>query len=158
MDENKKNAIARARLARGLTQEALAEAINYSADAVRCWEGGARTATIEALDLMATVLGAPWLPGLYMRERTTALDALLPEFRVGRPVSEAAADFICRVMELTDQRFDRALLRMVADGKIDELERGQFEQLLFAAEKINKAFYELRFAAGQGKEAATCRK
>lgn len=35
------NAIQRARLGKGLTQEALAERCGYSADSVRAWESGA---------------------------------------------------------------------------------------------------------------------
>ncbi len=45
MDKNKRNALQRARLSSGLTQEALAERSGYSADSVRAWESGARMAS-----------------------------------------------------------------------------------------------------------------
>lgn len=58
------NAIQRARLSKGLTQEALAERCGYSADSVRAWESGARTASMDALGMLATVLDAQWLPAV----------------------------------------------------------------------------------------------
>ena len=52
MDKNKRNALQRARLSSGLTQEALAERSGYSADSVRAWESGARMASLEALGIL----------------------------------------------------------------------------------------------------------
>ena len=68
MDKNKRNALQRARLSSGLTQEALAERSGYSADSVRAWESGARMASLEALGILGEVLDAPWLSGVYLRE------------------------------------------------------------------------------------------
>ncbi len=62
MYQTKQNAIQRARISKGLTQEALADRAGYSADSVRAWECGARVASIEALDILATCLDAAWLP------------------------------------------------------------------------------------------------
>ena len=76
MHKNPQNAIQRARQRSGLTQEALAERSGYSADSVRAWECGARVASIEALDILAACLDAAWLPGVYLREQSAALDAL----------------------------------------------------------------------------------
>ena len=42
MYRNPSNAIQRARLSNGMTQEALAERAGYSVDSVRAWESGAR--------------------------------------------------------------------------------------------------------------------
>lgn len=151
MYQSKSNAIQRARICHGLTQEALAERCGYSSDTVRAWESGVRTASMEALGILAECLGAAWLPGVYLREQTSALNELIPEFRVGRPLSEAAAEYISCVLELIDERFDRKLLRMVADGKIDAMERRDYEALMEISGRANKAYYEMRFAE-TGKE------
>lgn len=146
MYQSAQNAIQRARLSKGLTQEALAERAGYSADSVRAWECGARVASIEALDILAACLDAAWLPGVYLREQSAALQSLLPEFEVGRPLPEAAAEYITAVLELVDMRFDRQLLRMIADGKVDDSESEIFDAILDAAGKASKAYYEMRFA------------
>ena len=103
MDKNKRNALQRARLSSGLTQEALAERSGYSADSVRAWESGARMASLEALGILGEVLDAPWLPGVYLREQSTALNDLLPDFEVDRPLAEAAAEYVSCILELVDQ-------------------------------------------------------
>ena len=146
MYQNQKNAIQRARIRSGLTQEALAERSGYSTDSVRAWESGARVASLEALDILAASLDAPWLPGVYLREQSAALDALLPEFRIGRPLPEAAASYISAVLELVDTRFDRQLLKMVADGRIDDCESTVFDEIMRAASEVDRAYYEMKFA------------
>lgn len=146
MDKNAKNAIQRARICKGLTQEALAERIGYSPDSVRAWECGSRTASLEALDALAVALDASWLPGIYMREQTAALNAMLPDFAVGKPLAQAVAGFITAVLELMDSKADRKLLQMVADGKIDAVEQDAFDEIITLAEEVNRAYFELRFA------------
>jgi len=150
MYQNKPNAIQRARICKGLTQEALAERAGYSVDSIRAWESGARIASLEALDTLQVCLDAPWLPGVYLREQTNALNHLLPEFEVGRPLSEAAAEYICCLLELIDKKVDRTLLRMVADGKIDEVEREVYEDILSIAARANKAYFEMLYSKKGG--------
>ena len=147
MYQSKRNAIHRARNLRGLTQEALAECSGYSDDSIRAWETGARIASLEALNILSEVLAAPWLTVVYLQEQTTALNDMIPEFTVGRPLAEAAADYINCILDLIDNRFDRQLLRMIADGRIDEVEESDYRALMDMAESANKAYYETRFAA-----------
>ena len=148
MYQNKPNAIQRARTSKGLTQEALAGRCGYSDDTIRAWESGARTASLEALGILSECLDAPWLSGVYLREQTGALDALLPDFRVAIPLAEAAAEYVSCILELVDRRFDRQLLGMVADGKIDQVESEDFAALMVLAGRVNRAYYEMRFASG----------
>lgn len=148
MYQKKANAIQRARISRGFTQEALAECSGYSADSIRAWESGVRTASMEALGILSECLQSPWLAGVYLREQSDALTSLIPDFRVGRPIPEAAAAYISCVMELIDERFDRQLLRMVADGQIDCLETQDYEKLIRLGGQATAAYYELRFAEG----------
>ena len=54
-----------------------------------------------------------------------------------------------KILELVDSRVDRALLRMVADGQIDQVELPVFEALMDLAARANKAYYEIRFAKGR---------
>ena len=142
MYENQGNAIQRARICKGLTQEALAERVGYSVDTVRAWE----SAALEALSKLQLVLDAPWLSGIYLQEQTDALKALLPEFEVGKPLAQAAAGYITCVLDLIDNRVDRKLLQLVADGKVDEVEQPVFDEIMAMAAAANKAYYEMRFS------------
>lgn len=146
MYQNKPNAIQRARLSKGLTQEALAGRCGYSDDTIRAWESGARTASLEALSILSECLEAPWLTGVYLREQTNALNELIPAFTVGRPLAEAAAEYVSCVLDLVDTQFDRKLIRMIADGQIDAIEEKDFRLLMGMAAQANKAYYEMRFA------------
>ena len=152
MYKNPSNAIQRARLSRGITQEALAERAGYSSDSVRAWESGARACPIEALDILSEILDARWLTVTYLREiySSGGIAELIPDFRVGRPVAEAAADFIGCVLELVDGRFDRKLLRMVADGKVGDEEQPVYSEIMETASATVRAYYEMRFAARKG--------
>lgn len=146
MYENQGNAIQRARISKGLTQEALAERAGYSDDSIRAWECGARTASLEALSKLQIALDAPWLTGVYLAEQTDNLHDLLPDFQVGRPLAQAAASYINAIMDLMDNRVERKLLQLVADGRIDEVEAPVFQEILELAAAANKAYYEMRFA------------
>ena len=146
MYQRTSNAIQRARNSTGLTQEALAERSGYSSDSVRAWESGARVPSLEALNILAESLAAPWLPGVFLREQSAYLNSLIPDFRPGLPVAEAAAGYISCLLEQVDERFDRRMLRLVADGNIDQLEDAEFDELREMAERAAKCYYEMRFA------------
>lgn len=146
MYQRTSNAIQRARNSTGLTQEALAERSGYSSDSVRAWESGARVPSLEALNILAESLAAPWLPGVFLREQSAYLNSLIPDFRPGLPVAEAAAGYISCLLEQVDEHFDRRMLRLVADGNIDQLEDAEFDRLLGMAERAAKCYYEMRFA------------
>lgn len=150
MDKNTANSIQRARNRKRLTQEDLAEIIGYSVDTVQAWERSTRMPSLEALHQLALVLDAPWLPDTYLRERTDALSHVIPDYEVGRPLSEAAAGYISCILELVDERFDRKLLRMVADGRIDEKEAPIYTEIMEAAAKANRAYFEMLFSAEAG--------
>lgn len=147
MDKKPINIIQRARNGKGLTQEALAEIAGCSVDSVRAWESGVRNCPIDMLGKLGEILSAPWLTGVYLREQSTSLDALIPAFTIGRPLPEAAAEYISNVLDFVDNKFDRALLRMVADGHIDDVESEIFERIMETGEAITVAYYEMRFAA-----------
>ena len=149
MHENPGNAIQRARTGKGLTQEALAERTGYSVDSIRAWECGARIASLDALSRLQAALDASWLSGVYLMEQTDVLRDLLPEFDVGKPLAQVAAGYITCVMDLLDNRVDRKLLQLVADGKIDEVEQPVFDEIMRMAAAANKAYYEMRFSNGR---------
>ena len=140
------NPIQKARIRRGLTQEGLAERTGYSADSIRAWESGVRMPSLEALEILQRELRAPWLTGRFLRIQTEALAPILPDFEVDKPLAEAAAQYISCILAWTDGRFDRHLLAMIADGRIDETEKADYRAIMEMAEQTAKAYLELKFA------------
>ncbi len=146
IDRKPQNPIQKARIRRGLTQEGLAERTGYSADSIRAWESGVRMPSLEALEILQRELRAPWLTGRFLRIQTEALAPILPNFEVDRPLAEAAARYISCILAWTDGRFDRHLLAMIADGRIDETEKADYSAIMEMAEQTTKAYLELKFA------------
>lgn len=149
MDKNAGNALKRARLAQGITQEKLAEMSGYSTDAISAWENGVRQASVPVLELLAVCLSAPWLTGVYLREQANgALDDIVPAFTPGKPLSKAVVHLINRVYAFSDSHGDRRLLSIAEDDIITPDERREFESIIEDLQGIIAAAMELRYCSG----------
>lgn len=149
MDKTAGNALKRARLAQGITQERLAEMSGYSTDAISAWENGARQASVPVLELLAVCLSAPWLTGVYLREQANgALDNIVPAFTPGEPLSKAVIKLVNRVYAFSDKHGDRRLLSIAEDNVITPEERPEFESIVEDIQGIVEAAMELRYCAG----------
>lgn len=149
MDKTAGNALKRARLAQGITQERLAEMSGYSTDAISAWENGVRQASVPVLELLAVCLSAPWLTGVYLREQADgALDNIVPAFTPGEPLSKAVVQLVNRVYAFGDKHSDRRLLSIAEDNVITPEERPEFESIVEDIQGIVEAAMELRYCAG----------
>lgn len=149
MDKSAGNALKRARLAQGITQEKLAEMSGYSADAISAWENGARQASVPVLELLAVCLSAPWLTGVYLREQANgALDDILPAFTPGKPISGAVIRLVNQIYTFCDKHNDRILLTIAEDDAIAPDERREFDSVMEDLQDIVAAVMELRYCAG----------
>ena len=149
MDRNAGNALKRARLAQGITQEKLAEMSGYSADAISAWENGVRQASVPVLELLAVCLSAPWLTGVYLREQANgALDEILPAFTPGKPISGAVIRLVNQIYAFGDKHNDRRLLNIAEDDVITLDERREFDSVMEDLQGIVEAVMELRYSAG----------
>ena len=148
MDKNAGKVIQMARISRGITQTKLAEMTMYSPDTIQAWESGARIASIPVLDQLSSRMGTHWLTLMYLQELSgeEGIAAVIPRFTPGVPVSEAVAKYISCMQDNVEVRFDRQLLRMVADGHIDQIENSDFDRLLLFGNKIVGAYLEMFFA------------
>jgi transcriptional regulator with XRE-family HTH domain len=149
MDKNEGNAIKRARIARGITQERLAEMAGCSADTIRAWEGGSRQPSVHMLELLAVCLDSPWLVGVYLREQADgALDDIVPDFTPGTPVSQAVVHLINKIYAFNDSHGDRRLMAIAEDNVITQAERQEFDAIVEDIRGIVEAALELRFCSG----------
>lgn len=146
MDKNAGNALKRARIAQGITQEKLAEMSGYSADAISAWENGTRAPSVPALELLGVCLSAPWLTGVYLREQADgALDDIVPAFTPGESVSKAVLCLVSRIYAFNDSHSDRRLLAIAADNVITPDERREFEAIVADIQEIVAAAMEVRY-------------
>lgn len=147
MDKTQGNAVKRARLSAGITQEKAAEMSGYSVDAIQAWEAGSRRCSVEVLDLLAVCYNAPWLAPIYIRElESKSLEQVVPEFTPGKPVAQAALAVICRLNSLADRGLVKRLAEIAADGLIDETERSEFDDMLEELQRLMSAATELKFS------------
>lgn len=147
MDKVAANPIQMARNMRHKTQEELAELMYVSTDTVQAWERGTRIPDPKTLDALSDKLDCPWLSLIYLRDRSASMARIIPDFAVGKPMSEAVAAYITSVEDLNDIRFSRRLLRMMADGKVDEFEEPDYDEILAASACMIAAYFTLLFAA-----------
>lgn len=150
MDKMSGNALRRARLSRGITQEKAAEMSGYSVDAIQAWEAGTRRASVEVLDLLAICYEAPWMAGMYLRELSAGSVAeTFPAIRPGVPLPQAVAAVLDKVLTFTERHSDRRLIAMAADGVIDDQERTEYDAILEDLQAICQAAMELKFSEGR---------
>lgn len=147
MDKTQGNAVKRARLSAGITQEKAAEMSGYSVDAIQAWEAGTRRCSVEVLDLLAVCYSAPWLAPIYFRElESESLAQVVPEFTPGKPVAQAALALIARINRLGRGGLVERLTEIAADGVIDANERPEFNAILADLSAMMSAANELKFA------------
>lgn len=147
MDKNPVNAIKRARISKGITQERAAEMSGYSVDSIQAWESGARRASVEVLDILGICLDAPWLTGMYLREMSSqGLSDLIPAFSPGEPLSKTVLALLNRIYDFADNHSDRRLMRIAEDDVISPDERKEFDAIMEDLVEIIQAATALRYA------------
>ena len=110
-----------------LTQEQAAERLDVSETTVKAWEQGTRVPDNETVARMAELYGTPWLALEHLRSAGSTL-GVIPEITV-QSLPTAAITLINRVLDFAERHLDRQLLRIAADGVIDEQERLDFDDL-----------------------------
>lgn len=134
-----------ARQAAGLTQERWAEMLGVSPEAVRQYEAGVYIPADEIARRMAEISGMPVLAYWHLCRKSRLAADLLPRVE---PVPLAQA--VCALLAGMD-RFNRGsraaeLLKIAADGKVDELEKEDFRQIQADLEEIIQAALSVKYA------------
>lgn len=151
MDKTSGNALKRARLSSGYTQERAAEAVGCSPDAIRTWELGTRRPEVETVERLAIVYEAKWLPQIYLRELSSGvLSETLPEFRPGVPLPQAVLALLAKLNQFGARHSDSRLITIGADGIIDANEREEYDAIMADLAEIIRACEELKYAREEG--------
>lgn len=135
------NIYAAARRSAGFTQEQAAELLDLSVESVKAYETGGRTPAGETVLLMSRVYASP---GLRL-EHARATDALglIPQAARPRAFPLAVMSLYNDLLQFAERSRGRQLLRIAADGVIDEDERPLYEEIVGEIEGIAAAVLSL---------------
>lgn len=135
------NLYQRARKRAGLTQEEAAERLELSPESLKQYEGGRRTPPDTVVGRMVEVYGVPYL-ALEHSEETDTL-GVLPRVRE-TPLPMASIALRNRLHDATG-RLD-SLLRIAEDGRIDDAERPEFDEIVTELRATMAAIYQVIYS------------
>lgn len=148
----------KARKTTHLTQEQAAEQLDISVESVKAYELGNRLPPNTTVAKMVQIYDTPWLAMAHLQEAAAPLE-VLPDVQV-RTLPTATLDLIDKATALSDQY--RRLVRITADGRIDESELLDFEDIKLSILNVIRAGYQLIYSPDGIKknrpEAATSRR
>ncbi len=145
MKERSGNIYRNARQTAGLTQERWAEYLGISPEAVRQYEGGIIMPGDEVVLKMAEVSGMHILAYWHLVRKSRLAAKILPELEEQKGLPEAVLGLL---IQLDDFREDgmKQLVRIAADGKIDEDETEEYLRILEQLRELLRRGYELSYA------------
>ena len=134
-----------ARRTAGLTQERWSETLGVSTEAVRQYEGGIIMPSDEIVIRMVEVSGMHILGYRHLVRKSRLAARILPELEEQKGLPEAVLSLL---IQLDDFREDgmKKLVRIAADGKIDEDETEEYLRILEQLRELLRRGYELSFA------------
>ena len=130
-----KNIYAAARLACGLTQERAAERLAVSVRSLTDYECGIRRPSDDVLVRMVDVYDAQYLALQHVREGSAIMKQLLPDVG-GCTWTEAVLQLLEAVFDFQEEKYDRKLISIARDGKIDDGERAEFDKIVARLQDI----------------------
>lgn len=146
-----KNIYLTARLASGLTQERAAERIPVSVRSLADYEAGVRRPNNDTVVRMADVYNAQYLAYQHLRETSDLAQRLIPDVGCAA-LPEATLQLLEAIYEFADQHFDRRLIAIARDGRIDDGERGEFDKIAARLEEIVRCALAVNYGANIAQE------
>lgn len=145
MQDKSRNIYKNARQTAGLTQERWAEMLGLSVEAVRQYETDRIMPSDEVVKRMAEISMLPALCYWHLCAKSRLAAELLPEMEV-LPLPQAVVQLLASIRNFEARHRDDNLLDIAADGRVDQLEKRVFEQILGELAVIVRAATQLRFA------------
>lgn len=153
MQDNCRNIYRNARSVAGLTQERWAEALGCSVESVRLYETGRQTPPDELVRAMAEISGLTPLAYWHLVRKGSLAADLLPEVEQ-MPLPQAAICLLRAIRDFVNRHRTDQLLDIAADGRIDAVERQDFDVIVAELEEIVRAAMMLKFSEGGGNDGA----
>ena len=144
-NETYESLYARYRKAAGMTQEYAAELLGVAVRTLQAWERGESTPPNIRVLAMCDIYCAPTLAIEHLRMTNIIAYDTLPAVRMV-PVAQAVCSLISQIRKLEAIHAGDQLLQIAADGRIDEIERADYDQLLLELEPVVAAVLALKYA------------
>ena len=145
MSGNRENLYARYRNASGMTQEHAAELLGVAPRTLQAWERDESTPPNAKVLRMCDIYTAPTLAIEHLRSSSIIAYDVLPPVR-SVPMAQAVCQLLSAIRHLENIHAGDQLLQIAADGRVDEMERADFDQLLADLEPVTSAVLALRYA------------
>lgn len=139
------NLYARHRKAAGLTQERAAELLGVATRTLQAWERNESPVPNARVLSMVDIYASPTLAIEHLRFSNIIAYQLLPAVKEV-PVAQAVCQLLASMRKLEEIHAEDQLLEIAADGRIDALERADFDGLLLDLEPVIAAVMALRYA------------
>lgn len=164
MPEDYSNIYKITRRAAGLTQESAAERLEISVDSVRAYETYQRTPPNEIVERMVVCFHAPQLAYQHLHETTGLVSRIIPQLEQ-RNILEVAIRIYNRMRNFSQDYCLERLMAIAEDGRIDDTERPEFDEIIAELRSIIQSGLELEIfcspepaAKKERPEAATSRR
>lgn len=145
MSKEYESMYARHRNAAGITQERAAELLGVAPRTLQAWERGESTPPNARVLAMCDIYCSPTLAIEHLRYNSIIAYDVLPAVKAV-PVAQAVCKLIRSIRKLEEIHAEDRLLQIAADGKVDEIEQTDFDQLLVELDPIMAAVLSLRYA------------
>ena len=144
----RRNIYLTARLASGLTQERAAERIPVSVRSLADYEAGIRRPSADTVVRMVDIYDARYLAYQYLRETSDLAQQLIPDV-AGVELPEATLQLLEAIYAFADAHFDRRLIAIARDGKIDAEERLEFDRIAAHLQDIVRCALAVNYGSVQ---------
>ena len=144
----RRNIYLTARLASGLTQERAAERIPVSVRSLADYEAGVRRPSADTVVRMVDIYDARYLAYQYLRETSDLAQQLIPDV-AGVELPEATLQLLEAIYAFADAHFDRRLIAIARDGKIDDEERLEFDHIAAHLQDIVRCALAVNYGSVQ---------
>lgn len=141
MQDNSVNIYMEARLSAGMSRERAAELLYISTRSLADYELGERVPPNDVVARMVDLYASPWLAIRHLRAFGQVATAIIPEVsEVPFPV--AVLDLLSAIDTFSASRQD--LIQIARDGRVDDLERVRFEDIVDSLGPVIAAAIALR--------------
>ena len=142
MPEDYSNIYKIARRAAGFTQESAAEQLEISVDSVRAYETSQRLPPSEIVERMVVCFHAPQLAYQHLHETNALISRVIPQLEQ-RSILEVAIRIYNRMRYFSQNACLERLLTIAEDGRIDDTERPELDEIIEELRSIIQSGLEL---------------
>ena len=144
MPEETRNIYKSARRSAGLTQEAAAERLGVSVESVRAYETAQRIPPNDIVERMVVCYNTQYLAYQHLHETNELMARVVPELHQ-RPVTQTVVALINAINRFSRTNSAERLLEIVEDGKVDETEMQDVQEIAQLLKKLSACAMELDF-------------